>query len=310
MTTPLKIISGNTLKEKLAEAVPNAKSLTVISAYITKAAVDWLAQYVKPECSVLLVGRLTPNDFISRASDIAAIKTSLSKCWTVKCLTALHAKIYLCDKSKMFIGSANLTTNGLKLYGSGNLEGCIEISPVIDNIEFVQRIGREAQLITAEVLKKMEAYIENNSRTTSESAANLIWPEDILPREQSIWVYDFPWAGVSIQQGAIEQNLKHDAEMLGINDLSDEMATTIAFKDTKVFFWLLKKLDESEFGELYFGNLTATLHNELKDDPMPYRSNVKTLLSNLLEYCQKYAQDFIKIDRPNHSQRVSLIKTN
>ena len=54
MDTSLKVISGNALKERLAEAVPKAKSLTIISAYITKPAVDWLAQHVKSDCSVVL----------------------------------------------------------------------------------------------------------------------------------------------------------------------------------------------------------------------------------------------------------------
>jgi len=307
---PYKIISGNDLRKRLAEVLPEAKSLTVISAYITKPAIDWLGQHVKPECSVLLIGRLVPNDFFVSASDMVAVRTALEKGWMVKCLSVLHAKIYLCDRSKMFIGSANLTTNGLKIYGHGNLEGCIEVSPVTDNIKFVEKIDMEAQPVTLETLEKMETFISAKSKNTNEIAVGGLWPEDILPREHSIWVCDFPWASLSAPENSFEQDLKHDAEVLGIDNLSDEIAVTTAFKGTKVFYWLLKKLEKSESREMYFGSLTAALHSDLRDDPAPYRCDVKILLSNLLAYCQKYAQDLVKIDRPNQSQRVTLIKTN
>lgn len=307
---PYKIISGNELRKRLSEVIPKVKSLAVISAYIKKPAIDWLAQHVKPECSVVLIGRLLPNDFFMGASDIAALKFSLSKGWTVKCLSALHAKIYLCDRSEMFVGSANLTTSGLKIYGNGNLEGCVEVPPIIENIEFAEKIKMEAQSVTLEALEKMEAFISTKSKKNNGIAVGELWPEDILPREHSIWVYDFPWTNPSASTDSIEQDLNHDAEMLSVSDLSNEAAVAMAFKEAKVFHWLLEKLGKSEPKELYFGQLTATLHEELKDDPVPYRSNVKILLSNLLAYCQKYAQDSVKIDKPNHSQRVMLIKTN
>jgi hypothetical protein len=310
MNTSPNIISGNTLKERLSQVIPEAKFLTVVSAYITKPAIDWLAQHVSLGCSVVLIGRLLPNDFIMGSSDIEALRISLLRGWAVKCLTALHAKIYLCDRSKLFIGSANLTTNGLKIYGSGNLEACVEVPVVKDNIEFVDKIDREAQFVNITVLEKMETFINAKSKNTSGIALSTLWPEDILPREHSIWVYDFPWVSLGASTNPIEEDREHDAEMLNVSDLSNETNVAVAFKDTKVFYWLLKKLEKSESNELYYGKLTEMIHDELRDDPAPYRRNVKALLSNLLVYCQKYAQELIKIDKPKYSERVTLIQTD
>jgi hypothetical protein len=309
MSTPSKILSGSMLREQLSKIIPEVKSLIVISAFITKPAIDWLAHYVSQSCSVVLIGRLLPNDFIVGSSDIEALRASLLNDWNVKCLTGLHAKIYLCDRSKIFIGSANLTTNGLKIYGSGNLEGCVEIPAVKDNIEFVEKINREAQIVNLTVLEKMESFINTKSKNASGMASSTLWPEDILPREHSIWVYDFPWVTLDASTNPIEQDLQHDAEILSVNDLSNKANVAVAFKNAKVFCWLLKKLKRSESNELYYGKLTVMIHDELRDDPAPYRRDVKVLLSNLLTYCQKYAPELIKIDRPNHSQRVTLIQT-
>jgi hypothetical protein len=308
MNTPHKIFSGNALRDKLIESIPSASNLTIISAYITTPAIEWIVEYIKPTCSVTVVGRLLPNDFISGGSDFTAVKLALSNGWDIRWLAALHAKIYLCDRDRIFVGSANFTTKGLKLSGHGNLEGCIEVPPELDNIHFVERIVREAQPITYETVEKMERFInESSNDLLCMTKKNTNWPDYIVPRELSIWVYDFPWTNPYRQSGFTDEDIKHDIDILCISDLSNESVIADSFKKTKAFNWLLKKLEEPESKELYFGELTKTLHNELRDDPAPYRRDVKILLSNLLAYCQKYANDSIKIERPRYSQKIKLL---
>ena len=307
MNTPHKIFSGETLRVKLAESIPSANNLTLISAYITTPAIEWMVRYVKPTCSVVLVGRLSPNDFTTATSDFKAIKLALSNGWSVKCLATLHAKIYLCDRSKIFVGSANFTTNGLKLFGYGNLEGCIEVPPESENIHFIERIVREAKSVTYDTVEKMEEFINKSSKNHQKTMKDINWPDDIVPRDLSIWVYDFPWTNPYTHPDSLEEDIKHDIDILCVSDLSKDSVVAASFKDTKAFRWLLKKLKEAESKELYFGGLANMLHNELKDDPTPYRKDVKTLLSNSLAYCQKYANDSVKIDRPRHSQRIRLL---
>jgi hypothetical protein len=72
--------------------------------------------------------------------------------------------------------------------------------------------------------------------------------------------------------------------------------------------WLIETLQESQNQELYFGCLTQALHDDLKDDPAPYRKDVKTLVQNMLSYCEIYLQDKIEITRPNYSQKIKLQK--
>jgi hypothetical protein len=97
-------------------------------------------------------------------------------------------------------------------------------------------------------------------------------------------------------------------ELLSIHSDSSEQKIAEAFTSTKVFNWLVRSLSESGKGELYFGSVTAMLHNILCDDPSPYRCAVKDLLSTLLSYCEEYATHLVKIDRPRYSQRITLLK--
>lgn len=57
---------------------------------------------------------------------------------------------------------------------------------------------------------------------------------------------------------------------------------------------------------MYFGALSAALHDAVITDPKPYRKDIKFMLANLLSIIEKLEMDEISIDRPNYSQRVRL----
>lgn len=59
---------------------------------------------------------------------------------------------------------------------------------------------------------------------------------------------------------------------------------------------------------MYFGEITANLHNALLNDPRPYRKDVKQLLANLLNWIAALDINEIVVDRPAHSQRVRYIE--
>ena len=178
MNTPHNnILSANELNEKLAKILPSCQSLVIISAYITKPAIDWLNQHIISPCSVILVGRLLPSDFSVGASNISALRAAISFGWTVKHLPALHAKIYLCNKELIFIGSANFTTNGLKIFGQGNIEGCVEIPAEPCNTDFIYKLVNESEIIDDATVDKMESYIQSKNMGKHKG-----WDKDFGPK--------------------------------------------------------------------------------------------------------------------------------
>ena len=56
-----------------------------------------------------------------------------------------------------------------------------------------------------------------------------------------------------------------------------------------------------------FGRLTALLHDALIDDPRPYRSSVKHLLSNLLAWISRLQDSHIAVHRPRYTSVVTLV---
>ena len=186
------------------------------------------------------------------------------------------------------------------MYGQGNLETTVEIEATDADRNFIQTIINKSDVIDFDTLQKMKDYFSDDGKNLSKNGAD--WPDDIFQVNTDLWVSDFLWSSPS----DLFAN-SHDMELLSIHSDSSERKIAEAFTSTKVFNWLVRSLSESEKGELYFGSATAMLHNILCDAPSLYRRSVKDLLSTLLSYCEKYAPHLVKIDRPRHSQRITLL---
>ncbi len=187
------------------------------------------------------------------------------------------------------------------MYGQGNLETTVELEATDADRNFIQTIINKSDVIDFDTLQKMKDYLFDDGKNLSKNNAD--WPDDIFQVNTDLWMSDFLWNSPS----DLLTN-SHDMELLNIHSDSSNDKITEAFTNTKVFKWLEHSLRESEKGELYFGSLTAMLHDTICDDPTPYRRTVKDFLLILLAYCDKYAVHFVRIDRPRYSQRIALLK--
>ena len=300
------LISGGELKQVLEQAVKKCrKNLVFISAYITQAAVDWLYAHVPNHVKVHLVCRLTPSDVVSGSTDISALVSALERGWNVSCLHSLHAKLYLVDNEQIYVGSANLTNNGLKIYGKGNIEACVSVSTSKENLLFISSIEESANSLNHGILQKMENYINDKKNVIYSN----VWPEDVIPNKEGIWVCDFLWYNPQSNTFQPDEK-KHDLELIGVKSFdlaSKEISKKVLM--LRCVQWLISKLKDQEETELYFGHITSILHSELKDDPTPYRKKVKTLVQNLLVYSKIFIPETIEISNPNYSQRAKLLVT-
>jgi len=297
-------MDGEKLKSVLERAVTDSESRIVfISAFITKVAVDWLAKRAPNNVDVHLNCRLQPFDIISGSTHISALITALENGWSVSCLHSLHAKIYAIDDRNIYAGSANLTSNGLKIYGVGNLEASVKVPPSPENLAFIENVCSSATKMSVHSLQKMQDYVDQKEVHIS----SYNWPDHILDEEEGIWSQDFFWAKPDGDKNSAEHI--HDMEVLGLQDF-DAADTSIRdrVRGARCVQWLTETLENEDGQELYFGRLTQALHSDLKDDPKPYRTNVKSLVQNLLSYCEAYLNDEIEISRPNYSQRIRLRK--
>lgn len=273
------------ISERLKHNLLSSNDVVLLSAYVKQSAIEWVNELVPDDGLVTLVSRFTCADIQAGSSDLEAIRLALDANWSVNSVPNLHAKSFMFDRETVMVGSANLTSNGLMLFGSGNLEAVIEKAASKEDIAFVESVVNSSHVINYEVLGKMEDYLGSSMDSKGLSSLDK-WPDDLFPKERRIWVNDFLWL--------LRKQESSDVEMRKV------------FSNSNAYRWLIQILkSKSQFG-LRYGELTKILHEDLCDDPSPYRTNVKELLSGLIRSVELYAEDEVDVSRFRYSQVLKL----
>lgn len=298
-----KILDSDALRHELEPILMRShNSVRVISAYVTEPAVHWILRHVPHRVALSLVCRLTPDDVRCGSTSLAALEIAVKNNWEVFCLHSLHAKIYCVDEDDLYVGSANLTTSGLKVSGYGNLEAMVKAEPSKENIDFIYSIFSSATRIDMDTIRRIKAYL---GQVKDGHLPAIEWPENVIPSTDGLWVDDFLWSDPLVDNSN-ESDIDHDLAILKLDDLNSS-DLKLRLLTSRCIKWISAHLKSSPGNELYFGEIAKILHSELSDDPAPYRKDVKRLVQNLLGYIQLYLSDIIEVSRPNYSQRVRLL---
>lgn len=292
-----KLLFTKEIKETIFHELRVAKhDVLIVSAYCKSNVIEEFDDNIKSDgIQKALVVRFKYEDIISGATDFDLYDTCIKLGWKFYVKIDLHAKTYLFDKCRCIIGSANATNSGL----SKNSE--LATLQILDEEDYIKmhNILDESILMDNKLYEMMRQCLLK--RNIGKNISQFDWDQDILekfsPKILVMFSNDFP-------QFLLPEEHKYydfiDDELVSNNYNSQ-------FKKSKCYRWLKQVLLEKENKEIYFGEITAKLHNVLISDPPPYRKDVKEYLANLLSWVSILCSDEIIIDRPNYSQRIKLL---
>jgi hypothetical protein len=186
-----------------------------------------------------------------------------------------------------------MTGRGLGLYSEINTEAGILLEPAPSEIEMLEEIMSQSTLITPDLFDRMRSFVEKNrmpQQVTREFPADVA--SALSEQFTGLWVRDLPFESMPPSKGGNRVSTWD-------TDLERH------FSKSKCLRWLMGLL-QSPHHSIYFGELTSSLHDTLLEDPTPYRTEVKKLVSNLINWCVELLPDQFGCDTPNHSQRLYL----
>lgn len=274
-----------------------SNQLIVVSAFAKIEALKELDAHLTNRLEKILLVRFRKGDILSNSTDIELYDYCVSNGWKMYFNFDLHSKIYVFDKQTYFIGSANATLSGLGIKEHSNIESGVTGTCNQTDYTKILEVFDNAILMNASLMLEFKNQIIEKNR-------DIIFQEWFLQELnltktysiKNLWICDFL---ISSNTFDIKSN---DLKLLGLTreESYDALKLKKSFRALKCFKWLINVIDD----EIYFGELSAMLHNALIDDPTPFRREVKDILATLLIWIQELEIDEIIIDRPNYSQRI------
>jgi hypothetical protein len=190
-----------------------------------------------------------------------------------------------------------------------NKEFGIAVEAMDYDLGNIDLILNESLMVTDEIYNQYKEWYElnKNFKPTKYPELPNVLKNLVKINLKKIWVSELLWAtplSLIKNLNSADENIEHDRKMLNIDKKED---IKNALEKTKIFQWFKKILNEKEDKTIFFGELTAKIHNSLFDDPKPYRKEVKNLQQNFYEYLKYCKFEYLLIDRPDYSERIRLI---
>jgi hypothetical protein len=306
-----ELITGGESFAWLSNNLPSANApISIASAYVKSQAIKEILQYCGQKGRFLARWRL--HDLIAGASDIEVYSQLVDIGWDFYISQNFHGKLYQLPGVGILVGSVNATLSGLSIYRQGNTEVSTIVENNIKNQELIDALFTDAIKVTPELFKQLKVFYDSAvaKKDTLSKDIDLVWPAEI---KKSLWINKVKKLFTSDcfrTKSGVSDNpdyLSQDLSLLGLSSLDNISAEQVsqAISESKIYNWLIAVCLESPNG-IFYGELTAKLHNDLLDDPSPYRSSIKDLLSNLLSWVETYKSTEISISRPNYSQKIEL----
>ena len=149
---------GDSFSEALLKEIKGCKSsITIISPYITKGAVNQLIKILPKKRHCTVITQPPGMDYLTGAIEIDALIELKNNGFELFYLHHLHAKIYIIDKSIAYIGSANFTSNGWNGRGKGNVEESTKLKLTKSDLDYIQ----ERYILTSSKLEITEKLVLN-----------------------------------------------------------------------------------------------------------------------------------------------------
>lgn len=301
----MDLLFSEGIKKQLADELAGTfSSIHIISAYCKHDAIRFIEDHIDngiPNKKLMVRFRL--DDIVQGASDLCVYEYCKENNWQLYVRFDLHAKTYVFDRVRGIVGSANLTRKGIGLSPDSNFEIAHLAQISSEEMSKIDSLFDKAILMSDDLYFKMNRYVNENIDKSESSHFN--WPPEIMnqfvPKVDVLFTHEFP-------NCSSLSNLQEDSlDFLGLDIGWDIDELREAFVSSNVFRWLIQTLEKAPGQAIYYGALSAALHETVLNDPKPYRKEVKKLQSNLLNWVQELNITNVVIERPNHSQRIRLI---
>lgn len=314
--------NGIDLSQRLSEYISCSDNLFIFCPYIK---LDPLKQLLSEETNCrLIVVRWETKDLILGSSDLEVYEYCKQKEIRLFRNPRLHLKAFIDDYKKCLLGSANISSRALNIPETTSYN--YELATIEENLSFEDRlyfniILNEATLITdsiyeqikAQLPEKKEEFPEENDFNIQMKSPDRDFLISSLPMSASVETLIRVYLE---KRGIHEEELNcamHDLALYNIPLNLQEDQFIEKLKESFLSHLFIKafvRMLQLKNGEIYFGEAKAWIQNNCTNVPTPRRWEITENIQILYKWFVKLGDGVFIVDRPNHSERLSIVNSD
>lgn len=267
-----------------------------------------------------VISRWDPHEIVQGASDIEVYKLCKEHGIDFYINKRIHLKATIKAKDSVFHSSANLSLRGVNHNPSINhnheLSTILKLQGVKDLVLF-EEIVQESIFVNDEVYKMMSDFLSDVDYRVNE--------KDPFPKFEEMKQFYISQLPTSMDINTLFEIYSDRTDKFSETEIDCAVHDLAIYKideglDFKKFIEALKKSFfkhpfinglmtevESE-GFIYFGRVKQWLQENCQDVPVPKRRELTEVTQILYKWVEVLGGERYVIERPNHSQRILVIK--
>ena len=288
-----------------------ARLRACISAFCTSTAVEELLDLCEDR-EVYFITRWRVNEIATGVSDLNVYHLLKQHGVPLYINYSLHSKLYRFSDGHVLCGSCNATSAGLGLMNEGNIEtGYFAPSTTMrDEFEF-KRLRDSSICVDHEIYQRFKTMSEEYVLDRRINDNDRLIYESIL-REQGFLLSDLPATrspelllnaindSTNMQEAQLIDCVNYGVtENMTCKDAADQLRNGFMRKP----FIELIVAEIRSYGSMRFGAVSRFIHDQCRDVPSPYRSDVKTRVSTLYNWLEYFFDD-LSWDVPGSRSQV------
>jgi len=292
------------------------EELVIVSPYISTRTLKELSTSIQAT-SVRILTSWNEANLTQGSSSLDLFLLCEEKCWELRILNTLHAKIYAIPREVMWVGSANLTASGMGTSSNPNDEVLTEVTPSESDWRSLETLLSMGRLVDDTLHQAYTEWLEEQPNYTSPVIKPFIPPAvteelnlDNLPRTFTpIELHEI----LSNQSSANEEQLRdarHDLSALRVSftESREEFLSQlrVRFFSTPLVFLLLEQIGKEW---MRFGEMRINMREACGGADAVSRGDVTMYTQNLYEWIEDLDDsERFEFGIPRHSQLIRRIR--
>lgn len=286
----------------------------IIAPFIKLAALQKLHETQSPNTPLKIVCRWRAEDLLAGVSDIDLFPYLDGLGSQLYIHHEIHLKLYIFQSNLAFNTSGNLTLSGLGYSPHSNIEVGSMVHLEVNDWNQIYQVINNSRRVDAGVYDRLKTFLGNQPPLQSLS----VYPPEIFGERKLFTIASLPATETPLQflgfcqnpgdptvsPEALRQGI-HDRDLYGVtpNQPTDTVQAHLgaAFRATPFVSAFVAHLKTER--SLHFGAVTAWIHQQCEDVPLPYRWEIKANTRILYNWLAHFFPE-ITWDRPNHSQVI------